>query len=98
VGKVNPAAARPSIEHRKLIDDLGGPTEVVKMMHVRTGHKLTPQAVSNWRTRGIPFRYRAPLALEAGARHIGVPFDFLGEQIPPGQRRCRVKNEEVPFL
>ena len=94
MGRINPAAARPSDEQRQLIDDLGGPTKVAKIIHQRTGYKLFPQAISNWRKRGIPFRYRAPLALEAGERNIGVPIDFLGEQMPAP----KPTNEEVPFL
>ncbi|MCH8136901.1 MAG: hypothetical protein IIB77_13060 [Proteobacteria bacterium] len=92
--RVNPAAARPSVEQRELIDNLGGPTEVGKIIQRRTGHQLTPQAISNWRVRGIPFRYRAPLALEAGERNIGVPIDFLGEQTPAP----KPADAEVPFL
>ena len=94
MSKFNPAAARPSIEQLQLLDNLGGPTEVAEIIHRRTGYKLTPQAISNWRVRGIPFRYRAPLALEAGERNIGVPIDFLGEQTPAS----KPKDEEVPFL
>ncbi len=94
MGRVNPAAARPSPEQRQLIDDLGGPTKVAKIIHDRTGYQLTPQCASNWRTRGIPFRYRAPLALEAGERNIGVPADFLGEQVPAP----KPIDEDVPFL
>ncbi len=94
MSRINPAAARPSLEQRQLIDNLGGPTKVVEIIHRRTGHKLKPQAISNWRVRGIPFRYRAPLALEAGERNIGVPIDFLGEQTPAP----KPTDEEVPFL
>ena len=57
-------------------------------------HVLKPQAVSNWRSRGIPFAYRAALALEAGSRDIGVPENFLGD-LPPEPEPV---DAEVPFL
>ena len=94
--KVTPAAATPSAKQRKLIDDLGGPVSVAKTIKQRTGQTLTPQAVSNWRSRGIPFAYRASLALEAAGRDIGVPKNFLNEgKLPPAPAP---PSEEVPFL
>ncbi len=88
----NPAAENVEAQ-RKLIDALGGPTAVQKIILVRTGVELKTQAISNWRKRGIPFSRRAPLALEAGEREIGVPLNFLGEGTPPPP-----KDDEVPFL
>lgn len=93
-GRVKPAGAKPSKEQRQLIDRLGGPKALVEIVRLRTGFTLTTQAISNWRRRGIPFRYRAPLALEAGERNIGVPIDFLGEQTPTP----KPSDPEVPFL
>ncbi len=94
MGKFNPAAAKPNVDHRDLIDALGGPTKVAAIIKVRTGHVLKPQAVSNWRSRGIPFAYRAALALEAGSRDMGVPANFLGDLAPEPEPI----DAEVPFL
>lgn len=89
------SAPSPSPEHAKLIEDLGGAAAVARAVVARIGGKLSPQAVSNWKTRGIPFRYRAPLAIEARERGIGAPANFLGEQAPPAPPP---PVSEVPFL
>lgn len=63
----------------QLIVALGGAKKVSELIHDRLGKPLRPQAVSQWRRRGIPYRYRATLAIEARERGIGVPPGFLGE-------------------
>ena len=57
--------------HAKLIDDVGGPAKVAK----RYGLKM--QAVSQWKTRGIPHRYRPDFMAFAGALGVTTPRDFL---------------------
>lgn len=79
-----PHAPQPSEAQAELIDALGGPTAVAKMVSHRIGmaeSPLRPQAASMWKKRGIPYRYRAPLAIEARERGIAVPPGFLGETI-----------------
>lgn len=78
-GYTRPSAPTPSKDHLELINALGGPTVVAEMMKKRLNIRLKPQAVSNWARRGIPFRYRAPLAIEAREHDVGVPANFLGE-------------------
>ncbi len=86
------SAPNPSPEQNLLLRDLGGPTKVSRLIKVRTGLTVSRQAVSNWFQRGIPFRYRAPLAIEAREQGVGVPAGFLGEQPPAAIL------DEVPFL
>lgn len=70
----------PSEAHWTLVEDLGGPTAVAEILKRRLDlEDYSPQAVSMWRRRGIPFAYRPCLAAEATERHIYVPSDFLGE-------------------
>lgn len=69
-------------EQAALIRALGGATKVARKVTARTGIQVLPQSVDMWRKRGIPYRYRAALAIEARERNIGVPDNFLGEQIP----------------
>jgi len=84
----------PIYEQSELIDRLGGAKKVAGMLSRRTGDVTSPQSVSNWRRRGIPFRFRAAMALEAGERGVGVPGNFLGEQ-PPASA---LQGNEVPYL
>lgn len=79
-----PSAPRPSAAQIKLIDDLGGPTAVARLINERLALEapLRPQAASMWKRRGIPYRYRAALAIEAQARKLRVPHGFLGEAAP----------------
>jgi hypothetical protein len=55
----------------KLIDDLGGPTAVSKLIDLQAH-----QCVA-FRRRGVPWRYRAYLEKIAAARGIYVDPDFL---------------------
>ena len=81
---IRPYSPQPSAAQSELIDALGGPKAVAEMVSRRIGlpeeDELCPQAASMWKRRGIPFRYRAPLAVEARERGIGVPPGFLGEE------------------
>lgn len=56
-----------------LIDGLGGNTELAKALN------LTPNAISNWRTRGIPWKMRPVVARMAEERGIALPEGFWGE-------------------
>lgn len=104
-----PYAPEPSAEQAKLIDDLGGPLAVSEMVRARTGHKNTPQAISMWKRRGIPYRYRAALMIEAQERGIGVPAGFLGagaqtpddHPMPMVQEPCQPERDDddvPPFI
>lgn len=77
-------APTPSPEQAKLIDALGGPSAVARLVSNHLGRKddeqMAPQTVCQWKKRGIPFCYRACLAIAARNRDIGVPPGFLGEQ------------------
>tara|TARA_R110000803_G_scaffold671_6_gene2382 strand:- start:3742 stop:3936 length:195 start_codon:yes stop_codon:yes gene_type:complete len=63
------------MEHMKLIDDLGGPTIVSQELEMKD-----PQRVSNWRTRGIPWKERLRFANLAFRKGVELPADFFGEQ------------------
>jgi hypothetical protein len=58
---------------QQLIDDLGGNSVVAKELG------LSPNAVSNWRKRGIPWKMRPVLARMAAERAISLPADFWGK-------------------
>lgn len=74
-------APRPSPEQAELIDNLGGPSIVAECLtkQLRLAPALRPQTVSQWKRRGIPYRYRAALAIEAREGGVCVPVGFLGE-------------------
>lgn len=69
--------------HSEFIDELGGPSAVAAIIQPCIGRLVHPQAISNWRRRGVPYRYRIHLALVAQARGIGTPDGFLGGTQPP---------------
>lgn len=73
-----PFAPQPSDEHNKLIEDLGGPKAVADEINKQLGTEITGQAVSNWKKRGIPFRYRGPLIVFAQKKEVETPSDFFG--------------------
>lgn len=75
----------PSPEQVKLIDELGGATKVAAYLteHFQRRTPLRPQSVSAWKTRGIPFAYRAALAIWANQRAVSVPSVFLNELPSP---------------
>lgn len=60
------------MEQTTLIDILGGPTVVARAL----GH--TPNAVANWKSREIPWRWRPALAELARAKGVPVSPEFLG--------------------
>ncbi len=54
-----------------VIDQLGGATKVAKALGMKRNR------VSNWRDRGIPWRYRVAVAKLAMTHGIKLPADFL---------------------
>lgn len=57
----------------QLIDDLGGNVALSAAL------ALTPNAVSNWRKRGIPWKVRPTIARMAAERGVPLPENFWGE-------------------
>lgn len=68
-----------NVEHSKLIDALGGPTKIVRLLEPH-GRKLVPQAVSRWRKTGVPHYLRPTLLQIARAAGLDVPAGFLTTQ------------------
>ena len=56
-----------------LIDQLGGNRVLAEKLQV------TPNAVSNWRERGIPWRLRPAIARMATESGVSLPEGFWGE-------------------
>lgn len=72
-------APEPSAAHVKLIDDLGGPRVVARELSARLHlEEFTGNAVSNWKRRGIPWRFRGPLVVLAQELDVAVPDNFFG--------------------
>ncbi len=77
----NPSyAPKPSADQVKLIDDFGGPKAVADAINERLKlpKPMTGQCVSNWKRRGIPFRFRGTLVVLAQAKGVNCPEDFFG--------------------
>lgn len=53
-----------------LIDQLGGNGAVAEAL------KAAPNAVANWRTRGIPWKRRHAIARLAADRGVSLPPDY----------------------
>lgn len=79
--------------HKTLLEALGGPTAVAKLVKLRLDVAMSSNAVSNWMVRGIPADYRPCLAVAAGEKNIAVPKLFLDYGKLPAP-----KEAEVPFL
>lgn len=56
-----------------LIDELGGNIALAEIMG------CTPNAVSNWRSRGIPWKKRPIIARLAAERGVSLPLGFWGQ-------------------
>tara|TARA_R110000803_G_scaffold164245_1_gene227968 strand:+ start:740 stop:928 length:189 start_codon:yes stop_codon:yes gene_type:complete len=56
--------------HERLVKALGGSTAVSRIF------KTSPQAVNQWRTKGVPWKYRARVRLLCEEREIRIPKDF----------------------
>ncbi len=69
-------------EHARLIDLLGGTYAVRDRIEAETGHKVTSQAITNWKTKhGISWRFRTLLAKWAVDGGHKTPKDFLGPEV-----------------
>jgi hypothetical protein len=55
----------------QIINLLGGAT------HLATILKLSTSGVHNWKSRGIPWRWRVPVVALAKKRGVVLPGDFL---------------------
>lgn len=58
----------------QLIDDLGGNSALAKALG------RSPNAISNWRKRGIPWKVRPLIARMAAEKAIALPADFWAER------------------
>jgi hypothetical protein len=56
-----------------LIDRLGGCVKVANMLGAK------PSSVSNWKHRGVPWKYRAAMSRAIVSIGFNVPQGFLGE-------------------
>lgn len=63
--------------HAEFIDALGGRPEICGQILRKTGKRIRPEAVSNWKMRGVPWRWRNLLKDMAEERGVDVPPDFL---------------------
>lgn len=60
--------------HADLIDKLGGAAQLAADLGISSQPR-----VSNWKRRGIPWRFRVRVAALAKQRDVPVPNDFLIE-------------------
>lgn len=94
-----PHSPSPSPAQCALLDALGGPKEIAA--HVSASLNLLPclkpQAVSNWRRRGIPYAYRPILQRMAKHAGISVPDEFMQPERAP-VRAAHDDDEGLPFL
>lgn len=59
---------------KDLLEALGGAPEIAKKLG------LAPNRVSNWRLRGVPWRYRLRLAKMAEEKSVKLPPRFLDSE------------------
>ncbi len=83
--------------HRRLLDLLGGPTAVAKLIEQRLDVQCSRHSVSMWRRRGVPKDYRPCLAARAEEVNIKVPPKFIDHGLGAGKLPAPT-SEEVPFL
>lgn len=65
--------------HSPIIDALGGPQSLADQISAETPDTVRQPMVSNWRRRGIPWRYRtviARIAAKRGRLDV-IPPDFV---------------------
>lgn len=58
--------------HADFLTAMGGPSKVAALLQIKN-----PNAVTNWRIRGVPLRYRNRLAKHARALKVPLPDKFL---------------------
>mgnify|MGYP002635003125 CR=1 FL=1 len=59
-----------------MIEGLGGQAHIAELLNERTGIRISPQAVGNWRRQRIPYRWRSTIAAICAERGIAVPAGF----------------------
>lgn len=93
-----PHSPTPSPSQCALIDALGGPKTIADKVSdtLNITPRLKPQAVSNWRRRGIPYAYRPILQRMARSAAVRLPDDFMQPERAPA-RLCD-DDEGLPFL
>lgn len=64
------------VEHRELIEALGGAKVLSDTIRRRTGKHITRQAVTLWKTRGIAWKHRQLIARIAGESNVAIPANF----------------------
>lgn len=94
-----PHSPAPSNAQCALLDALGGPKDIAVQVSaiLNLVPALKPQAVSNWRRRGIPYAYRPILQRMAKGAGISVPDDFMQPERVP-MRIADDDDEGLPFL
>lgn len=74
-----PAVRSDWHRHAKFIEALGGARRVSTIVAAHTKRRLSPQAVSQWKIRGIPHKYRPTLGAVAAQRSIPLPPNFYSD-------------------
>ena len=62
--------------HARFIESLGDTAVVHALVEARGRVKLTSEAVSMWKLRGIPPKWQPLLATLAHEKHVADPRDF----------------------
>jgi len=73
-------APKPSLAQKRFLDALGGNAKVAEAVSARLlmDKPLTPQAVAQWKVRGIPYGYRDTLLAVAEDKGVEAPADMGG--------------------
>ena len=70
--------------HAEVIDALGGGTELAAALSKYLGKEIDRESVYKWKTNGIPWKYRTPIAVLADRKGVEVPKDFGNLPAPGG--------------
>jgi hypothetical protein len=63
---MNPTTTPPPPSPAQLIDALGGPSTLARLITSSGNEPITPQAITQWKTAGIPSSRLAQIALARG--------------------------------
>lgn len=66
--------------HAEFIDKLGGPSAIAAWLSERRQKKISSQAVTMWKKRGIPFKWRGKLVVMANEKDISAPPNFFATE------------------
>lgn len=93
-----PNAPKPSPDQADFIDRLGGPKQVAEHLTrvLRLEQSFTPQGVSMWKRRGIPYGYRHHLVRRAQLLAVRVPDDFFSPETAAPSGPSREPADDVP--